>query len=229
MNSDNIRAQSGNAMVYILIALALFGLLTAILARQTAQTDSHTLTDEMAQFESAQILSFAQSAQSVVNQMIMSGTSVSDLRFDLPNSASYDLPPSRLQVFHPQGGGLIRKEANPTIFTGTDTNPPPGYYAGRFNNFQWTRTGAHDVVLSAYQISRQVCEAINQKITGSKTIPVTTAGSLANLMVDDFVHTGTNEEFSTADCATGCEGYPMLCVSNAAGTTFGFYAILENL
>ena len=215
-------------MIYILIALALFGILTAVLAHQSAQTDSEGLTEEMAQFQSTQVLAFAQGAQSAVNQMLMSGSSPDDLIFDKPNVASYDTPPYIHKVFHPEGGGLVLKEANTELFTGTDNDPVPGWYMGRFNNVEWTPTGDFDIILTAHQISQVICETINEKITGSRTIPALAAGTLADFLIDDDEHGGTNDNFEATDCAA-CDGYANLCISNPAADMFDYYVIIEGL
>lgn len=211
-------------MIYILIALALMGALTVVLSRQSEQTDQQGLTDEMAQFESAQILAYAQTAQSVVDKMIMSGTSVTDLDFTQPNVASFDNPPYHNKVYHPQGGGLTYKPWDAKLFNVT-TNPIQGWYMGRFNNTVWTPTGADDVMLTAYNIKKPICEAINEKITGSKTIPPYLLSTQRGTLIDDDLQPMANTEFGTDDC-NACNGMAMLCTSNTTVDIFTFYAII---
>ena len=159
-----------------MVALALLGILTAVLANQSSQTDSQNLTEENAQFQTTQLLSFAQSAQSTVNQMVMSGTDPYDIDFAKPNASSFDTAPYANKLFHPDGGGLILKEANSTLFTGTANDPDPGWYIGMFSNVEGTPTTAPDIILTAYQISQAICENINEKVTGSTTIPALAGG-----------------------------------------------------
>lgn len=215
-------------MIYILIALVLFGALTAILARQGGQSDSENLSEETAQFQATQLLAFAQSAQSAVNQMIMSGSQPDDLIFDRPNVASFDNAPFIHKVFHPDGGGLILQEANSELFSGTDNDPAPGWYMGRFNNIEWTPSTGPDIILTAHQISQIICETINEKITGTRTIPAIAAGNLADYLIDESEHTGSNADFDTAVC-NDCDGYANLCISNAAADMFDYYVIIEGL
>lgn len=216
-------------MIYILIALALFGALTIVLSRQGDQADNQNMTDDMAEFETTQVLSFAQTAQSVVDQMLMSGSNADVLDFSRPNASSYDTAPYIHKVYHPEGGGLITREATSKIFTGTDNDPEPGWYMGRFNNVEWTPSAAADIILTAHQISDVVCRKINEKITGTDTIPaIAGTGNLADYLIDDDEHGGTNDDFEIAVCPD-CEGFAMMCVSNTAADMWDFYVIIEGM
>lgn len=212
-------------MIYILVALVLFGILTAVLARRSAQTDSEGLTDEMAQFESAQILAYAQSAQKAVDQMIMGGTTPDDIDFTQPNQASFDLGSNIYKIYHPEGGGLTYKAADSKLFDDT-ADPEEGWYLGMGSNVAWTPTGNPDIVLAAYGLKQPVCAAINEKITGDATIPAFDTDTVAISLIDDEYHGGTNDPFTTADCSD-CENMAILCASNPAATIFTFYTIIE--
>lgn len=220
-------AERGNAMVYILVAIALFGFLTMTLSRQNQQSDNQNLDDEQLELQSTTVMSYATATKSVIDQMRMTGTSIDQLDFVLPNAASYDLGSNIHKVYHPDGGGLSATAANPNIFTGIDNDPDPGWYAGVFNDVEWTDTTATDVILTAHQISEGVCEQINEKITGSTSIPaIGGTGLLADYLVDDADHSGTNTPFNATVCAA-CEGYPSLCVSNTTGDMWSYYNIIE--
>lgn len=224
---NNHDAERGNVMVYILVALALIGALTMTLSRQNEQSDSQNIDDELIEFQVTRLLNYSAAAQSVVDQMIMSGSDGSDLIFDLPNIASFDTAPYIHKVYHPSGGGLISREANADIFPGTDNDPDAGWYMGRFNNVEWTTTTAQDVILTAHQISELECESINLKITGNTTIPaIAGTGDLADYLIDGSLHTGTNAPFSTAVCA-GCDGFVNLCISNTAADMWSYYIVIE--
>lgn len=230
MNSDNLRSQRGNAMVYILVALALFGILTAVLARRGAQTDTENLTEEMAQFESAQILAYAQSTQKAVDQMLMSGTTPDDIDFTTPNDDSFDDGAHIYKLFHPEGGGLTYKSADTKLFD-TLGGVASGWYIGMFNNVEWTPTLQQDIMLTAYGIKQPVCEAINEKITGSKDIPALSSAVMSELLVPPTTtgHSGSSENLMLANCpalpAQTCREHNMMCVSD--GGLFGFYTVIE--
>jgi len=220
--------QSGNAMIYILVAIALFGFLTLTLSRQGEQSDDQNLDDELLEFQVTQVMNYANSANSVIDQMLMSGSSAGDLSFVLPDSANYDVTPHIHKVYHPSGGGFEVKQADSKIFTGTDNDPDPGWYMGSFNNVEWTPSSANDVIITAHQISQEVCEAINEKI-GAPVSPVPALGAgllLADYLIDAYHHSGTNANLTTTECAD-CDEWPMLCVSNDAGDMWSYYMIIE--
>ena len=76
----------------------------------------------------------------------------------------------------------------------------------------------------AYQIDKTVCEKINEKITGSTTIPAL-ADIMSRLLIDNVLHGSGNLDLTTAKCA-GCDTYFSLCVSNSAVSAWSFYSII---
>ena len=218
--------QSGNAMIYILIALALLGGLTMVLTRGNTE-GGDTLTRDQAELMTTRMTAFAGSAKGVVDQMMMSGTNVSALNFVIPSMPTYDTPPHHNKVFHPDGGGLSLGSADSNLFTGTDSAPRRGWYLGRFNNIAWTPTGANDVVLAAHDISGAVCAIINEKITGDRSIPVLAGtGDPATYFVSSTFGGPANANLTNTECAD-CEGYPSLCVASAGSTQFTYYSIIS--
>lgn len=217
-------------MVYILVALALFGILTAVLARRSGQSDTENLTEEMAQFESAQILAYAQSAQKSVDQMIMSGATPDDIDFTTPNDGSYDDGAHIYKIFHPEGGGLTYKSGDLKLFDNL-SGPEEGWYLGMFNNVEWTQTTQQEIILTAYGIKEPICQAINEKVLGTKDVPVLASGTLVDLLIDDNVtgHPGSNADFMLTNCPAPpiatCRKHNMICITD--GSVFGFYTIIE--
>lgn len=231
MNSDKhvIQKQCGNAMIYILIALVLLAALTMLITRLDDSASGQDLSSEQAELMTTKAVAFAGSAKNVVDQMLMSGTNINNLSFVTPNQSSYDTAPHINKVFHPDGGGFNLGIVDSNVFTGATTAPVPGWYMGRFNNVDWTPTSANDVLFVAHGISQTVCANLNKKITGATTIPALTGiANAAALFVDYSVSGVANLDFTAAQCAS-CEGYPSLCVSNAGGTEWTYYNIIEGL
>jgi hypothetical protein len=120
-----------------------------------------------------------------------------------------------------------------------NADPAPGWYMGRFNNVEWTPLGPvnglgpagadlpfEDIILVAHQISQPICALINEKLTGSNTIPALTT-DINQVLIDDGFHTNDpNIDFDTIVCP-GCNGKQALCVVNAAGTIWSYYNIIE--
>ena len=85
------------------------------------------------------------------------------------------------------------------------------------------------MILTAHQISQVICETINEKITGTRTIPAMDTGlSLADYLIDDDLHSGTNAPMDNVACP-GCDGYANLCISNDTADMFDYYVIIEGL
>ncbi len=211
--------QRGNAMVYVLIALALFGFLTATLSRSNNQADEQDIDNEQAEFYALELMEYAASAQAVVDQMLFSGSEIDDLDFVIPSDAAFNTPPHHHKVYHPQGGGLSYKFEFPEELQVTGSS---GWFHSKLSNIEWTPTTALDVSINALRIPKKICEIINKKITGNTTVPIMTATALSRF----FSETPPNVEFNTSDCPN-CVGYTNLCVQTSGTNAFlGFYNII---
>lgn len=226
--------ERGNALIYVLIAIALFAALSMTLGRQTDTGEASNLSDDKAELYATQLISYAAQAKSVIDQMIFSNTDIDDLDFVLPGEAAYDtgaMTDKIKRVYHPDGGGLLAGRLPPEATPYTGGDPSAGWYMGRFNNVEWTKTAGTDVILVAYGIDERVCARINEKVKGSSAIPqMGVGGSIRNLMIDDVYHTGTNADLTTVTPGTpicaDCDKTSSLCVEDNAGNIFGFYTIL---
>lgn len=211
---------AGNAMVYVLVALALFGFLTVTLSQQGDIADGEGLNDEVREFYINELIEYTSSAENTIDMMLSSGSEINDLNFVNPGSAAYDDATSPIhKVFHPQGGGLnYHQSYNQDIANGS----PNTWYFQNNINIAWSPSTSNDVVMIAYNIRPEICEALNLRITGSTTIPPLT------VEIDAIFNPDTHTEIAlnTTNCPAGCEGYPTLCVSNPAIDTFAFYTVI---
>lgn len=227
------KTESGNGLVYVLIAIALFAALSFTLGRQTDTSETGSLDDERAGLYATQLISYAAQAKSAVDQMLFVGASaIDDLDFTAPTDGTFDTAPLIHKVYHPQGGGLVPGRLPEQVISQVSTTPRAGWYLGRFNNVEWTATSSEDVILVAYQIDEQVCELINERINGSTVIPSIT-GNIRDVFVDESVagHSGTNVELTTdapGDICPDCHNVAGLCVSDGSGTSFSFYTIIAD-
>lgn len=210
-------------MIYVLVALALLAGLTMVLNRGSSNSGDD-LDRDKTELLALQITAYAGSAKNAVDQMMMSGTPVAGLNFVRPSDPTFNTGTNIHKVYHPAGGGLSYKKPDATIFDTAVYATMGGWYMTRTNNIEWTPTTAPDVLFVAWRINRALCETINKKITGSITIPVIAQP------VDVFLGTangaGANANLMIADCAT-CNGYPSLCVSNAALDNYAYYNIIS--
>lgn len=234
--------ERGSALVYVLIAIALFAALSFTLGRQTDTGEANQIEENRVELYATQIISTASQVKSIVDQMLFTGADIENLVFEMPSDANFETGPFINKVFHPQGGGLNRPRLPSEAVAITSSDPTPGWYLGRFNNVDWTALGPgntaaaggleapyEDVILVAYGIDEAVCANINEKITGSNVIPTMT-DSIKNVMIDESLHTGTNVELTTGtgNICVQCEEMASLCVENAAQDAYGFYSIIAD-
>lgn len=223
---NNIKRESGNALIYVLIAVVLFGALSFALSRQMDSGETATLSDEKADLYATQLINYVAQAKGSVDQMLFSGSKISDLVFTLPGTATFETGSPIHKVYHPGGGGLIPGVLPPeVVYDSISELWPPGWYMGRFNNVEWSPSTDDDVILVAYKIAESVCESINLKLTGSMSIPtIVTSSALYEVFVDPAIHnSGVPTDFLEASCAS-CKGKPSLCVTYNGD--FAFYSII---
>ncbi len=196
-----------------------------VLNRQGGDGEINTVSDAKVELMSAQIISYAGQAKQIVDQMMFTGTDLTEIDLVLPSTPVAFAAGSHIhKVFHPQGGGLNTSTLPALAVNQVGVDPVPGWYLGQFNSVDWSDSAANDLILVAYQLSIEVCAAINEVVNGSPAIPVLN-DSIKELMIDDANHTGTNLNFTAALCPA-CDGVNALCVQNQSMTTYGFYSIL---
>ena len=198
-------------MIYILIAVVLFGALTMMVARQGDNSETGAMNSERAEIAAAQIIQTSMQLKQGIDQMLYSGserdpnTPDDDLVFTTPDDEpAFSTPPNTHKVFHPAGGGLILQPIPPQAIDQVSANPPARWYIGRFINVEWTNTTAQEVILTAHQINETVCRAINQKLLGDPT-PLAATVHPRSILVDASLYSGTNPtDWTTTNCPA-CE------------------------
>jgi len=222
--------QSGNAMVYVLIVVALFAALSFILSRQTDTSEAGTLSAEKREIHTAQMLQTTMQLKQVIDQMTFIGTAIDALDFTPPGGSTggidFEDPPFGNKVFHPSGGGLTMPRLSDEVIARFNDDPEPGWYIGRFNDVEWTPSENDDVIATAHQISQALCAHINRKLTGEPDIPELSAQILNRLLIDaEHSSAIDNIRFTSAHCAE-CYGRPALCVKEQGRNLWSFYSLV---
>ena len=223
-----MNTQSGNVVIYILVAVALFGALTFTLSRINQGGNANTeISEAQATAYATQILSYAGQAASVIEQMKFNSSLDDTIDFTLPTEGTFNDDPTIHKLYHVTGGGLNYKPMPDAMQASDNAALPPGFYIGRFEQIDWTESTDHDIVFAAHEINQNICAKLNEKIIGDPAIPALVGETPENLFVDDSTpsHGGTNAPFTSTECPT-CEGRPAMCVSDAGGTKYTFYNIL---
>jgi hypothetical protein len=221
-----IKNQKGNVFVYILIAVGLLAALMFALSKSAGQEDgAGELSDGQNRIVAGEIIAYAASASNSLTQMQQTGATLDLVDFMLPSDVNFNTAPTLYKLFHPDGGGLNYKPLPTKAIDDDGAGLAAGYYIGRFNSVEWTPSLTNDVLFTAYEITEGVCTEINKKVANISTIPNVVGDSLANLLVDDALHAGTNANFEIVNCAA-CEEISALCVTDGAGK-YAFYSLLE--
>lgn len=225
-----LRDERGNALIYVLIAIALFAALSMTLGRQTDTGEAGEISAEKAEIYATEMAAYTAQVKSAVDQMLFTGTAIDDLDFTLPTDPAFNTPPHINKVYHPEGGGVVPGRIPAEIVDPHAGTLVQGWYMGRFNNVEWTKTAGEDVILVAYGIARSVCAKINEKINGTGDIPPLDAG-IPEAMIDFAISGKINIPFTTDPAGTpicaDCHKMSSLCVEDENGA-YGFYTIIAD-
>lgn len=215
-----MKRQSGNAFFVTLLSVVLLGALTFVLSRQMGGVDagSTAISAERASIYADKLMGQALVMQDALIKMSETGTTFSNVNFILPSDAAFNTGSNINKVYHPGGGGVNLPMDPPTDMLDPSynfTDPTLRYWQVKTNaNTEWTPTTDTDILYSFLGLSAEVCAALNEKITGSKAIPVGVGGFGFQSL---FTNTGTPADLISGRCPS-CVGYPMLCVQHPTYT-----------
>lgn len=215
-----MKSSSGNILLYVLLAVALFGALSFSLTKQLGTGGAaSSLTEEQAKLKAESLMNYATGAKSVVEQMhTMQNILPDEFDFIKFGDANYDDPPHRAKVYHPVGGGLTDYKPDDDIFApGTAKR---GWVGQVGKNVEWSPTLTNDVIFTFLDVDTAVCKSINKRLYKDETIPVTTL-----VYEKTFIHGGGDDiDFVKSECAA-CNNKLAMCVTDANGVN-AFYNIV---
>ncbi len=166
--SENMSArcgERGNAMVYLLIAIALLAALSFAVAHGGRSSVS-ALTDEKARLIASDVIAFADIVEKSVSQLRLRGTAVQNLRFaqgSLP-VADYGTPGASAEneVFHSEGGGILYKPPTPEVTTtGTENVQFLNSNEIKGVGTDCAADGCADLIMVIPAVREQICRFIN--------------------------------------------------------------------
>ena len=185
-----MKNQQGNVLWFILIAVALLGMLTMVLTRSGSTVDQSGDIEQM-RISSGQILGYAKSIEAGVQNMKLRGISESDISFENPTTATdytnANCTDDACKVFHVDGAGLTYRnfaaanDGSDWIFSGANnvgtTAGPVGTTAAVTGN---------DLIMLLPNVNQTLCIQIN------RDLGVGTAGTLPiDDQIDTTAFTGT--------------------------------------
>lgn len=127
-------AESGNALWFILLAIALLVALTFAITR-TSETTEQTGSRDRNRIQATDILRQAKSIEQAVDKMRIAGLSENDISFDNSFISGYAntrcTQGDKCKIFHASGGGLTYKVPDPAWLDtdeSSETAPEYGYW-----------------------------------------------------------------------------------------------------
>jgi hypothetical protein len=205
--SQNRRHEFGNALFLILIAVTLFAALSYAVTRSNRGGGS--VSEEANLIASSQITQYPAGVRTGITRMLIRGSSVSGIQFDIPGESGYTSNVED-QVFHPEGGGVVNQSPDAEALTTSSGS-------WEFNtDFTVSNIGTSDPEMVAVlgNIKDGICENINQQLTGDDTIPSVTDA------ISDL------ESGTVSLSGAGIDGQPFLCVEASDGNAY-YHVLLE--
>ncbi len=198
-----LKSQRGNALFLILIAVILFAALSYAITQ--SNRSSGNTSSEVNLTASTSVVEYASAISSGIMRMTLRGVSPSQISFVSPDKPAFSDPDEvPYNIFHPNGGGVAYQNVDPnTVELDTDGSPLGGWAyldAGTGESIKNVGTSAADIIVELFYVRKGICEQINEKLTGSKTIPSFGIG------VDDI---GDGQEMTGA----GIDGRAAMCVA----------------
>ena len=166
-------SQSGNVLLYILIAIVLIGFLTIAL-RDNGGTNA-SVDNEKASSLATQIIKYGGELQSGVDTLLKNGVSESDLRFAYPNEfpdyGTITTTP-QFQIFSQQGANVTYRSPPNNSTTIAKT-----YRILGNNAMPQAGSAKADLVMVLTDVTDGVCDAINKQVGISAKPSLTTCGT----------------------------------------------------
>jgi hypothetical protein len=215
-----MKSTSGNVLLYVLIAVVLFGALSFML---TKQMDGNSTTNSLKRgtdrLSSEDLINYATTMRSVVEQMtVIQNVLPTEFSFIKPADVGYNTPPHSAKVYHAAGGGMNLFNAKDAFFA--PTSAKRGWIVQQGTNVEWTRTTASDIILTFLDVENSLCQEINTRLYKDSSIPTTTVDSSAMLVNGG----GDDADFTLASCPS-CNQRVSFCIKDAAGKN-AFYNII---
>ena len=219
MMRDNLQNESGNALWFILLAIALLAALTATISRST-DTAEQSGNVERFRIDASDIMRNSASLREAVNSLKLQGISENDISFvntftsvDYSNGVCFDC-----MVFSSSGGGASYRKPNTSWLDSThsgDTRYGEWEFSGT-NDVVGVRSTNADLIMYLGYLKENLCTQINTML-GIAGIP-TDAG------FDQTAFTGTFA--NTADIG-GMNGAESGCFEDTSGDRdFTYYQVL---
>ncbi|MAS88116.1 MAG: hypothetical protein CMH30_09115 [Micavibrio sp.] len=215
-------SQRGNALLYVLLGIALFAALSYTLSRNTGTAGSN-LSDEKATLMANRLISHAGQVSQAIQQMLMTGSTIEDIDFTKPGEAGYGTN-AQHQVFHPAGGGIsVFDESDPNWFDPDSPSGTRGWQGRVSSNVGWTPSASDDSIYTFLDISGAICAKINLILNGTEQ--VINSGAASSPQYSNVFESAGSVDLTNTNCPN-CEGLMSACIFN--DFTYAFYNVVAS-
>lgn len=223
-------AERGNVLFLILIAVALFAALSYAVTTGS-RSGGNDGSSETNLIDSAQVIQFPAGVGNSIVRMLIAGTSVDELRFNMPSEFD-DLDTPSIGVFHPSGGGAIYIAAPPGVMA-SDTAGVWSFNGDmEIPDIGTNGVDGNDIIAFLAGIKQSICKKINEEHGLGTTIPVLNgdrSGDYTKRMIDDGTTDyilPTTDMPDIDDGSATFEGQPFGCFQNAGGGDYVYYHVV---
>lgn len=214
--------EKGNALFLILIAVVLFAALSfAITQSNRSGANSNRETSLVSSTTVTQYSSAVRTG--VMRLMLRRNLAANQLLFVSPTEAAYGGADSNLEVFHPDGAGVSYTAVDvntvgtvQTVFTSVNPFRHGNWYYINNKAVEDVGTATGDLVAILVDVSRPICERINEQITGNTTIPVIAENLAAVIAAGGTI----------SDAGTVIDAQQFYCVQVTGGPEFIYFHVL---
>lgn len=236
-------SHSGNALIFILIAIALLGLLTVSMSRSGSNTND-TGSYERDQIAASEILTYAKSIENAVQSLLARDCSENEISFENNLVAGYEnlnAPnDNSCHIFNVAGAGLTYQNPNTewlvSSLTGNDSfgdyyvsGTTCVYDLGSFGAC-WNNGTSSDeeLILFLPYLKENICKALSSQLINQSTLVL----DALNQIDDTKKFTGMMIDDNDAINANGHRGKPSNCYEqngsvNPPSGTYVFYHVLH--
>ena len=229
--------QSGNALWFILIAIALLGLLGAMLVRTSAQTEETGQTDRLS-VAASQLIRYTSSVTAAVQNMLLRGTSESEISFannvyqecddDLIQAAGHNpnCTTEDCEIFG-LGGGLQALETPSALLTDDAClRWKAGSVAMNTRIVEEVGTVKADLVLEVFDLTEEACVMINRLTKISIPSNEPDEDEEGNSGTDIFTGDYAVAPSTIGDEAAELQGKKTFCLHRPSDDTYHMYTVL---
>lgn len=220
--------ESGNVLIYILIAVILFAALSFAFTQtqQGGQGAQSTLSEGKASLSASQIIDFASDIDKAISQMqTLSNCEDTEISFDYASgndafSADYDHAGSRkaCKVFNTAGGSMTYNKPRSEWFASSATDEDWAFNEAKIDN---VGTSKNELLIHLRDVKEDICKKLNAELdVNDGGSPPTNSNDLTQSL---FV----NGSFDNGNAAAGITGETAGCVEQTSSNSgFHFYKVL---